>query len=169
MSGATSRRVLLAVVFNAGSFSGGALLACLALLLLSDEFLGLADQFLFLLAFPAVCQITLLFFAIVGIFDDRARVRDEFHGEAEGKLQVPLVDALLGGDAVLDLFDQLLKIVDFENLHIILVEEAVTRAFNRDDEDAGRLVILDVGWARNLKVLLQVLNGGNTSGVETYL
>ena len=149
---------MLAIVVNAGSFSGGALLACLAFLLLPDEFLGLTDELFFLLAFTAVCQVTLLLFSIVGIFDDRAGIRDEFHGEAEGKLQVRHVDALLGGDAVLDLVDLLLADVDFENLHIIRVEETVTWAFNRDDEVAGRLVILDVGRARNLKVLLQVLD-----------
>ena len=66
----------------------------------------------------------------MGIFDDCARIWDEFHGQTKGKLQVSHINALLGGNSVLDLVDLLLTDVDLENFDIIRVEETITWALN---------------------------------------
>lgn len=113
LAGTPSRRVLLAVIVNAGGFSSGSLLAGLFLLLLTGKLLGLSNQFLFLLPLATVSQIPLLFFTVMGVFDDGTGVRDKFHRNADGKLQVGHINTFLRGHAILNLVDLLLTDVDF--------------------------------------------------------
>lgn len=145
------------------------LFSLLSLLFLSDKFLSFFNHSFFLFSFSSFSCVSFLFFLILSILNNSSWIWNILHRQSHCKFQMGHIDSFLGGDTILNLINLRFSYVYFKNLGVIWVEYIFNWSFNCYDESPCGFIELYVWWPHYFNILLHVLNGNDSGGIEAHL